>query len=109
MDARPPRGTVTFLFTDVEGSTRLLKELRDDYGYRSRRAQTQGGAAAPRARSWRHPARISRERALVAAAAALVIAAVVVGLAVAMGRHEAGSLPARRRSRRGLGRDEIRI
>ena len=27
-----PRGTVTFLFTDVEGSTRLLKELRDGYG-----------------------------------------------------------------------------
>jgi hypothetical protein len=27
-----PRGTVTFLFTDVEGSTRLLKQLRDGYG-----------------------------------------------------------------------------
>jgi YVTN family beta-propeller protein len=27
-----PRGTVTFLFTDVEGSTRLLKQLRDSYG-----------------------------------------------------------------------------
>jgi YVTN family beta-propeller protein len=27
-----PRGTVTFLFTDVEGSTRLLKLLRDRYG-----------------------------------------------------------------------------
>ena len=27
-----PRGTVTFLFTDVEGSTPLLKELRDRYG-----------------------------------------------------------------------------
>jgi class 3 adenylate cyclase len=27
-----PRGTVTFLFTDVEGSTRLLKELREGYG-----------------------------------------------------------------------------
>jgi class 3 adenylate cyclase len=26
-----PRGTVTFLFTDVEGSTRLLKKLRDGY------------------------------------------------------------------------------
>jgi predicted ATPase len=26
-----PTGTVTFLFTDVEGSTRLLHELRDDY------------------------------------------------------------------------------
>jgi class 3 adenylate cyclase len=27
-----PRGTVTFLFSDVEGSTRLLKRLRDRYG-----------------------------------------------------------------------------
>jgi class 3 adenylate cyclase len=27
-----PRGTVTFLFTDVEGSTRLLKQLGDRYG-----------------------------------------------------------------------------
>ena len=27
-----PRGTVTFLFTDVEGSTRLLKQLGERYG-----------------------------------------------------------------------------
>jgi class 3 adenylate cyclase len=27
-----PGGTVTFLFTDIEGSTRLLQELGDDYG-----------------------------------------------------------------------------
>src|SRR5690242_9732134 len=27
-----PQGTVTFLFTDIEGSTRLLHELGDDYG-----------------------------------------------------------------------------
>jgi YVTN family beta-propeller protein len=27
-----PRGTVTFLFTDIEGSTRLLKQLRERYG-----------------------------------------------------------------------------
>lgn len=27
-----PAGTVTFLFTDIEGSTRLLKQLRDEYG-----------------------------------------------------------------------------
>jgi YVTN family beta-propeller protein len=27
-----PHGTVTFLFTDIEGSTRLLKGLRDRYG-----------------------------------------------------------------------------
>jgi predicted ATPase/class 3 adenylate cyclase len=29
--SRLPAGTVTFLFTDVEGSTRLLRELGDDY------------------------------------------------------------------------------
>ncbi|MDQ3379191.1 MAG: adenylate/guanylate cyclase domain-containing protein, partial [Actinomycetota bacterium] len=29
---RLPTGTVTFLFTDIEGSTRLLKQLRDGYG-----------------------------------------------------------------------------
>jgi len=27
----PPSGTVTFLFTDIEGSTRLLQELGDEY------------------------------------------------------------------------------
>jgi DNA-binding NarL/FixJ family response regulator/class 3 adenylate cyclase len=27
-----PRGTVTFLFADIEGSTRLLEKLGDDYG-----------------------------------------------------------------------------
>src|SRR5262249_6278653 len=26
-----PRGTVTFLFTDIEGSTRLLREFGDEY------------------------------------------------------------------------------
>src|SRR3954452_9388484 len=30
--ASRPRGTVTFLFTDVAGSTRLLRQLRDGYG-----------------------------------------------------------------------------
>lgn len=30
--AELPSGTVTFLFTDIEGSTRLLKQLRDRYG-----------------------------------------------------------------------------
>jgi len=29
--AELPTGTVTFLFTDIEGSTRLLRELGDDY------------------------------------------------------------------------------
>jgi class 3 adenylate cyclase len=27
-----PSGTVTFLFTDIEGSTRLIKQLRERYG-----------------------------------------------------------------------------
>jgi predicted ATPase/class 3 adenylate cyclase len=31
-DVSLPRGTVTFLFTDIEGSTRLLQELGDGYG-----------------------------------------------------------------------------
>ena len=30
--AEYPTGTVTFLFTDIEGSTKLLQELRDEYG-----------------------------------------------------------------------------
>jgi oligopeptide transport system substrate-binding protein len=29
--AEVPEGTVTFLFTDIEGSTKLLKRLRDEY------------------------------------------------------------------------------
>src|SRR5919201_75172 len=32
MTAELPSGTVTFLFTDIEGSTSLLKQLRDRYG-----------------------------------------------------------------------------
>jgi predicted ATPase len=31
VESRLPAGTVTFLFTDVEGSTRLLRERGDDY------------------------------------------------------------------------------
>jgi class 3 adenylate cyclase len=27
-----PSGAVTFLFTDIEGSTRLVKQLRERYG-----------------------------------------------------------------------------
>ena len=30
MRSELPRGTVTFLFTDVEGSTRLLEEIGDE-------------------------------------------------------------------------------
>ncbi|HUS15336.1 MAG TPA: hypothetical protein VM536_10005, partial [Chloroflexia bacterium] len=29
--ANVPSGTVTFLFTDIEGSTRLLERLREHY------------------------------------------------------------------------------
>jgi DNA-binding SARP family transcriptional activator/streptogramin lyase len=32
MLAAVPTGTVTFLFTDIEGSTRLVRELGDEYG-----------------------------------------------------------------------------
>lgn len=31
IDERLPEGTVTFLFTDIEGSTKLLKQLGDEY------------------------------------------------------------------------------
>jgi class 3 adenylate cyclase len=31
MQPELPTGTVTFLFTDIEGSTRLLQELGDGY------------------------------------------------------------------------------
>jgi class 3 adenylate cyclase len=31
VESRLPAGTVTFLFTDVEGSTRLLRERGEDY------------------------------------------------------------------------------
>jgi class 3 adenylate cyclase len=30
--AELPSGAVTFLFTDIEGSTRLVKQLRQSYG-----------------------------------------------------------------------------
>src|SRR4029078_8621142 len=52
-----PTGVVTLLFTDVEGSTRLLHKLGDDYGealHEHRRrprqtfAQAQGVEGAPR-------------------------------------------------------------
>ena len=32
MTERPSPGTVTFLFTDIEGSTGLVRALRDRYG-----------------------------------------------------------------------------
>jgi class 3 adenylate cyclase len=36
MSTALPSGTVTFVFTDIEGSTRLLQELGDEYGHVSR-------------------------------------------------------------------------
>jgi class 3 adenylate cyclase len=47
-------------------------------------------APLPQARLRRRP-RLSRERVLIAAAAGLIVAAAIVGIAVAMGRHEANS------------------
>ncbi len=43
-----PTGTVTFLFTDIEGSTRLLRELGDAYAQvlAERRAQLRAAFAA---------------------------------------------------------------
>src|SRR6266540_4028289 len=50
--AELPTGTVTFLFTDIEGSTRLLQELgdrysavRDEHAAILRRAIDEGGGA----------------------------------------------------------------
>jgi class 3 adenylate cyclase len=40
-----PSGTVTFLFTDIEGSTRLMQELGDRY------VQAQGGSSRDRLRA----------------------------------------------------------
>jgi class 3 adenylate cyclase len=48
-------------------------------------------APLPRARRWRPAPRMSRERAVLLALAALVLTAAIVGIAVAMGRHEANS------------------
>src|SRR5919204_311316 len=136
-----PRGTVTFLFTDVEGSTRLLKQLGERYGevlaehQRLLRAafeeaggqeiDTQGdsffyafarakdalaaaiaGQRALAEHAWPRGAKVrvrmglhsgepaprpglSRQRALIAAASALVVAGIAIGLALAMGGHEA--------------------
>jgi class 3 adenylate cyclase len=42
-----PSGTVTFLFTDIEGSTRLVKQLRDQY---ADILQTTSGSSEPASR-----------------------------------------------------------
>src|SRR5262245_48699874 len=54
-----PTGTVTFLFTDIEGSTRLLQELGDRYaavgdGHAAilRRAIREGGGGGGQHRGW---------------------------------------------------------
>ena len=49
-NAQLPTGTVTFLFTDIEGSTRLLHELGDGY---VRRAASTPRSSAPRSPSRR--------------------------------------------------------
>jgi class 3 adenylate cyclase len=72
-------------------------------------------APLPRSRLWRRPGRVSRERAVLAAAAAVVLAAAVVGIALAMVRHEGsssdGSLPSSKASseQTALGRDPDKI
>ena len=52
-----PTGTVTFVFTDIEGSTRLVQTLGDGVGGRSRRPQPAGAAGdrGPRAAPWSRP------------------------------------------------------
>ena len=47
-----PRGTVTFLFTDIEGSTRLLQQLGPDYA--AALGDHQALLRAAWARPWRH-------------------------------------------------------
>ena len=78
-----PGGTVTFLFTDIEGSTRLLQELGDDYGqvvadhrrllrevFVRAPAGTRSTRRATRS-STRSRARVTRSRAAVAGQRAL--------------------------------------
>jgi class 3 adenylate cyclase len=52
MQPELPTGTVTFLFTDIEGSTRLLQELGDAYAEvlaEHRRALRAAWKSTPRA------------------------------------------------------------
>ena len=52
-----PSGTVTFLFSDIEGSTRLLQQLGDRWGRRAlehNRIMREAFAAARRAARWTH-------------------------------------------------------
>ena len=52
-DRKLPTGTLTFLFTDLEGSTRLLHEFGDAYGIVARdpsRADSRGGRRQRRSR-----------------------------------------------------------
>ena len=59
-----PTGTVTFLFTDIEGSTRLLERLGDRYARRSRPARRilRAAIAAARRRRGRHRGRLVLRR-----------------------------------------------
>jgi hypothetical protein len=56
-DRRPdlPTGTVTFLFTDIEGSIRLLQDLVDRYGaVRDQQAEARAHLSPDAAdRAWR--------------------------------------------------------
>ncbi|HEV2824538.1 MAG TPA: hypothetical protein VG035_04935, partial [Actinomycetota bacterium] len=61
-----PTGTVTLVFTDIEGSTRLLRSLGDDYGrvlrahraiLREAVARNGGSSSAPRATPASWPSR----------------------------------------------------
>ena len=54
-----PDGTVTFLFTDIEGSTRLLQERGDEYADGAGRSPSRaaGGVRAPRRRGGGHTGR----------------------------------------------------
>ena len=59
-----PRGAVTFLFTDIEGSTRLVKQLRDRYHEVLASAPTApaGRIRAPRRARDRHAGRLLLRR-----------------------------------------------
>jgi class 3 adenylate cyclase len=70
---------------DIDAPERIFQLNAPGLSHRFATLRTD--APLPQAR-WRPAARISRERALIAVAAALIIAAIVVGIAVAIGRHE---------------------
>jgi hypothetical protein len=62
-----PCGTVTFLFTDIEGSTRLLQQLGEGYGAVLAAHRPPRGTRVCCALGLRPQLRIARDRALSAA------------------------------------------